>query len=100
MRRAIVLLGSFALLHSFGASSAGKTLTVEDILSMRTPQTPMISPDGLQVVYVVNEPLDEEHSKDPANTDLWLVSTHGGNPRRLTSNPDRDSSPQWSPNGT
>ncbi len=32
-------------------------------------------------------------------TDLWLVSTTGGDLRRLTTHPDADSNPRWSPDG-
>jgi len=37
--------------------------------------------------------------KDDYDTALWIVSTKGGEPRPLTAGP-RDTSPQWSPDGT
>jgi dipeptidyl aminopeptidase/acylaminoacyl peptidase len=99
MRLGRLFFVALMLFNGVDIVRAERNLTVEDILSMRTIQSPMISPDGSRIVFVVNEPLDEEHSKDPPNTDLWITSTGGGDPRRVTANPDRDFSPQWSPNG-
>jgi len=33
------------------------------------------------------------------NPEIYVMDTDGGNPRRLTNNPDKDYSPSWSPNG-
>ena len=48
---------------------------------------------------MVDEPLGEEHSKDPVNTDLYVISSSGGKPKQLTMNPYGDSAPQWSSDG-
>ena len=87
MRLGKLFFVALMLFNSFDIVLAGRNLTVEDILSLRTIQSPTISPDGSRVVFVVNEALDEEHSKNPPNTDLWITSTAGGDPRRLTSIP-------------
>ena len=61
---------------------------------MRKVQDLVLSPDGSQLVFVVEEARGGEHSKGPVNTELYLISTKGDSPRRLTSNSDRDSDPQ------
>jgi dipeptidyl aminopeptidase/acylaminoacyl peptidase len=72
-------------------------MTIEDILELKNVSDPQISPDGRWVAYVVSEmDLDENSS----NSDIWIVSTEGGDPFRLTRGPKRDSSPRWSPDGS
>ena len=81
----------------FCISLSARTLNVDDILSIRTLQNVVISPDGSRIAFVVNEPSDDEHSKDPPNTDLYIAPVNGVVPKRLTSNQGRDSDPQWAP---
>lgn len=54
-----------------------------------------ISPDGSLVAYV-HERLDQE--QDKALSEIWVVPSGGGAPRKLTSGP-RDRMPRWSPDG-
>jgi dipeptidyl aminopeptidase/acylaminoacyl peptidase len=84
----------------FCISLSARTLNVDDILSIRTLQNVVISPDGSRIAFVVNEPSDDEHSKDPPNTDLYIAPVNGGGPKRLTSNHGRDSDPQWAPDSS
>jgi dipeptidyl aminopeptidase/acylaminoacyl peptidase len=91
MRSAAVLL----MLAGNALAAPGNRITPEAIVSMRTVQSAMVRPNGNEVVYVVTEP--PTHSKDPANTELWI--TDGTNEKRLTNNPGTDAGPQWSPNG-
>lgn len=53
---------------------------------------PTFSPDGRSVAYVWDGPDGENH-------DLYVVSSPGEPPRRLTSAPEPDLSPAWSPGG-
>ena len=57
---------------------------------------PSLSPDGAQAVASVTR-----HAMDTnlAHSSLWLFSTLGGEPRRLTEAGDADASPRWSPRG-
>ncbi|MBP7050750.1 MAG: S9 family peptidase [Phycisphaerae bacterium] len=70
--------------------------TVHDMLAMDRISDPQISPDGKHVAFVVRE-TDLEANR--GRTDLWLVSIDGTGLRRLTSHPDADSNPRWSPDG-
>ena len=54
--------------------AAGRPMTVEDLLAVKTVADPQVSPDGTHVVYVVTE-LDRDAGK--SNSDLWLVPVTG-----------------------
>jgi dipeptidyl aminopeptidase/acylaminoacyl peptidase len=78
------------------AFAAGKPMTVDDLLAVKSVSDPQVSPDGKSVVYVVSE-IDRAANK--SNSDLWLVPMSGGEPRRLTTAPGADNHPRWSPDG-
>jgi dipeptidyl aminopeptidase/acylaminoacyl peptidase len=71
-------------------------MTVEDLLAVKGVSDPQISPDGNWIVHVVAE-LNRDTGR--TNSDLWLVPTTGGDPRRLTTAPGTDNHPRWSPDG-
>src|SRR5437870_13378072 len=50
-----------------------RTLTIDDILSLRRLQAVQVSPDCANVAYLVEEPNDELHSKDPILSTLWIA---------------------------
>ncbi len=76
---------------------SSRPMTVEDVLGLKSVSDPQISPDGRWVAYVVSEMDLEENTN---NSDIWIVSSEGGDPIRLTRGPKRDSSPRWSPDGS
>ena len=71
-----------------------KIATQEDIDNLRTPGDPQVSPDGGTVAFVL-----PTRSGDKTVTNVWAVSTDGGEPRRLTAGPGSDTAPRWSPDG-
>jgi len=73
-----------------------KALKIEDIFSFKGVSDAQISPDGKKVLFVVSE---ADFKENGYNTDIWMVSTEGGEPIKLTTNPKRDSTPRWSPDG-
>ena len=90
-------IGLFALSMLAGpALSAGRAITIDDLLAVKTVADPQISPDGKSVVYVVSE-IDREAGK--SNSSLWLVLLPGGEPKRLTTTPGSNNHPRWSPDG-
>lgn len=84
------------LLGAGQALAAGKPMTVDDLLAVKTVSDPQISPDGRRVVYVVSE-IDRDANK--SNSSLWGVPLAGGTPRRLTTSPGANNHPRWSPDG-
>jgi dipeptidyl aminopeptidase/acylaminoacyl peptidase len=67
-----------------------------DLLRIKWPGDPRISPDGQRVAFVVTT-MDEE--RDEYLSNIWVVDWKGGKPRRFTSGRKRDTSPRWSPDG-
>ena len=58
---------------------------------------PSWSPDGKQIVFVSDR---DGHVRNGIPTyEIYVMDADGGNPQRLTENPDRDSQPSWSPDG-
>ncbi len=68
--------------------------SVHDMLAMDRLSDPQVSPDGKWIVFVLRE-TDLEANK--GRTDLWLVAADGTGLRRLTSHPEGDSNPRWTP---
>lgn len=73
------------------------TMSVEDVLSIRTLSDVTISPDGRWVAYVVTV---RDFEEDLNDSDIWIVGADGGEPRRLTFHAGSDNSPTWSADGT
>ena len=73
-----------------------KPITVDDLWAMERVGGLALSPDGAQAVCSVGS-FSMQDNKSAAS--LWLLSTFGGGPRRLTSAGDKDGQPAWSPKG-
>jgi dipeptidyl aminopeptidase/acylaminoacyl peptidase len=69
----------------------------QDLTRIRFLSDAQISPDGRTVAFVVTV-LSQE--KDEYLSNIWLVDTAGGEPRRFTTGPRRDTAPRWSPDGS
>ncbi len=82
-----------------GASAEPRRLSIEDVVSVRRVRSVQISPDGTRVAFVVDEPNDEQHSKAPRDTAIWIASSDGRELLRYTPIPGNASSPAWSPDG-
>jgi len=77
---------------------AGTThpFSVHDMLAMQRISDPRVSPSGERIVFTVKT-TDLQENK--GRTDLWLVSVDGTAVRRLTSHPNGDHDPRWTPDG-
>jgi dipeptidyl aminopeptidase/acylaminoacyl peptidase len=73
-----------------------RKITAKDLYAIKNVSHARISPDGKNVVYVVQR-IEQDSEKKFAN--LWVVSTEGGEPAQFTTGNQSDTSPEWSPDG-
>jgi dipeptidyl aminopeptidase/acylaminoacyl peptidase len=68
---------------------------VDDLVRLNRISDPALSPDGRLLVYTLRE---TDMDADRGRSDLWLldVSQPKAVPKRITSHPENDTSPQWS----
>jgi dipeptidyl aminopeptidase/acylaminoacyl peptidase len=99
--RGLGLLGlvSLALGPPGDAARAQDThpFNVHDLWAMDRISDPQVSPDGRWIVFGVSS-LDEAGNR--RRSDLWMVSTDGGDPRSLTTHPAGDFNARWAPDGS
>ncbi|MBV8500262.1 MAG: S9 family peptidase [Paucibacter sp.] len=76
--------------------TALKPFDVEALWELDRIGVPSLSPDGAQAVASVTR---YSMADNRGASSLWLFSTLGGEPRRLTFAGDKDGQPQWSPMG-
>jgi dipeptidyl aminopeptidase/acylaminoacyl peptidase len=97
MRRACALLVClFVTAPALAEPARKRPISVEDLFRFRRVADPQVSPDGKSVVYALTT-VDLEHNR--SSTNLWLVPTAVGKPRRLTTTAGSDRHPRWSPDG-
>lgn len=72
----------------------GRALTEDDLVEDATftpDEFPTWSPDGERIAYTTFLP--------DGNDDIFVMNADGSSPTRLTSGPEYDADPDWSPNG-
>lgn len=90
------LLGTCILQSSPIRAGETHPFSIHDMLAMDRISDHQVSPDGKSVAFVLRV-TDLEANK--GRTDLWSVGVDGTGLRRLTSHPDADVNPRWSPDG-
>jgi dipeptidyl aminopeptidase/acylaminoacyl peptidase len=88
----MLLCGTCAL---YAQEATKHPITFEEMIRLHRVSEPQLSPDGKWVVYTVATP---DMTANRNASDLWVVSTSGGEPMQLTQS-GHDSSPAWSPDG-
>ena len=78
------------------AQPARHPMTLDDLARFRDVRDPQCSPDGQWVAYTVTT---TDAKEDKHDTDVWMISLDGKHDLRLTSSPESESSPKWSPDG-
>src|SRR5262249_45408840 len=100
IRRAVIACSILSAVVSTApsllAQGAKRPLRVGDLYRVRNVGAPELSPDGQWVAYTVTT-LDS--AKDKSNTDVWMASWDGTQVIQLTSSPDAETTPRWSPDG-
>lgn len=77
-------------------ATTSRRMTFDDVIALRTVSDAQVSPDGKWVAYTVTRADLEQNASD---ADIWLASTAGESPSRLTTHKKSDTSPRWSPDG-
>ncbi|HCM76114.1 MAG TPA: peptidase S9 family protein [Cytophagales bacterium] len=88
----LIALATFLALPSFSQ----RPIQPSDVYRLKSVSDPQLSPDGKWIAYVVSSP---DSAKDKYDSDIWMVSWDGKENIRLTSSPESESSPRWSPDG-
>jgi len=90
-------LGSHGASGAFISSTdAPRRLEIEDQFAIKRVAGAQISPDGEWVAYTLTT---TELEKERSTTQIWMVSTRGGDPIPLTMSGESASNPRWSPDG-
>lgn len=96
---ALLLAASSALLLLPSAPVAAQTkrlLRSGDLYRLKDVRDPELSPDGDWVAYTVTT---VDSAKDKSDNDIWMTSWDGATTIRITSSPESESTPRWSPDG-
>jgi len=70
--------------------------TVDELIELRRPYAPVISPNGQSVAYTVRQP---NWTDNRYETQIWLASTASASPIQLTTSKGTNFEPAWSPDG-
>src|ERR671917_824922 len=73
-----------------------RPLNVDDIYHLKDVRDPQRSPDGTWVAYTVTRAVKDTDKND---TDVWMVSWDGAQHIQVTSTPENENAPRWSPDG-
>jgi dipeptidyl aminopeptidase/acylaminoacyl peptidase len=89
----LVTLAAIAL-PTFAVAQTRRPIRSGDLYRIRDVRDPQISPDGAWVAYTVTT---VDSAKDKSDNDVWMTSWDGANTIRVTSSPESEGTPRWSP---
>jgi dipeptidyl aminopeptidase/acylaminoacyl peptidase len=97
MRRVIAFALAIGVCGALPSQAQSRRLLiVDDLYNLREVRDPQRSPDGKWVAYTVTRAIRETDKND---TDVWMVSWDGSQQIQVTSSPEVESRPRWSPDG-
>lgn len=76
------------------SSAQKRPFVFDEMMKVKRVSDPQLSPDGKWVAFTVTTYDVEKNSR---NSDIWLVSSEGGEPRQMTRSPKADERPRWAP---
>lgn len=71
-------------------------MKIDDLHAFHDLRDLQVSPDGKWVAYTLST---VDPASDKSDTDVWMASWDGRQQLRMTSSPDAESAPRWSPDG-
>ena len=80
-----------------GSTVSGRSITFDDLYGMPTARSPMISPDGKQIAFILTT---TDMRSDKSDRQLWLMNADGSNQRQLTFGDESVGHPRWSIDGS
>jgi tricorn protease-like protein len=89
-----LLLALLASTASAASAQSPRALRSADIYRLRDVGAARISPDGAWIAYTVTT---VDSAKDKSDSDVWMVNYEGTRTIRMTSSPEGESNPRWSP---
>ena len=98
-RKSVVAVFFFVFALALAVPAQEKVLTPELILSIRFITDVQLSPDGRQIAFQVTRARRDDEGPGSALSEIWIMPSSGGEPRRFTYNDKSDRAPQWSPDG-
>jgi Tol biopolymer transport system component len=79
------------------AQTARRPLSLDDLGKLKEVRDPQCAPDGKSVAFVVSQ-IDVKEDKAGASH-IWTIGLDGNGERQITSSPDSESAPRFSPDG-
>ena len=92
-RLAVLSLSAWFLIAQ---PAARRLMTVDDMHRFHDVRDVQLSPDGKWVAYTVGS---VDVTADKSDSDVWMASWDGTQQLRLTSSPESENAPRWSPDG-
>lgn len=93
----IAAIGLPAVQATATSAQQRRPVELQDYYRLKNAGSPVLSPDGSLVAFVVTTVLEDENLR---RTAIWLAPADGsGEPSRLTDPAANASSPRWSPDG-
>ena len=102
MNRRVLIIAITAVFFVVDVSAQNQrhVITPADVLTIRELSDVKLSPNGKQIVFVVNEPNDPNSPREPRVSNIWVVPADGSEPpRALIPDIKNARSPRWSPDG-
>ena len=97
VRLPVFLTLLFASTRILGAQApVTRPLRPSDIYQLRSVGDPQLSPDGNWVAYTITS---ADSARDKSDTDIWMTSWDGTQTIRVTSSPESEATPRFSPDG-
>ena len=91
-----LVLSSVAVAALVAQSPAKRPVRVGDLYRLKNVAGVELSPDGKWVAYTV---ATTDSAKDRVDTDVWMTAWDGSRTIQVTSTPERETSPKFSPDG-